>query len=93
MAPRRFDPELLLAVMQEQKISNRELGKRVRPESPEGGRTALIDHLAGRKTPRLKKIQQYADALGVTVEELTVPDPLALRIQKLRERHDARRAA
>lgn len=93
MAPRRFDPELLAAVMAEQKVSNRELGKRVRPESPEGGRTALIDHLAGRKTPRPKKIQQYADALGVRYEELTLPDPLAVRIQKLRERVDGRRAA
>ena len=79
--------------MEAQGVSRRELGKRVRPEAPEGGRTALYDHLNGIKTPRPKKIQQYADALGVTVQELTVPDPLALRIQKLRERHDARRAA
>ena len=94
--------------MEEQGVSKRELGKRLaalRGIKPESGRIHVIGLLPqkdrnGRvirvplyETPTQKTIEFLAAALGVTVEAITDPDPLAERVAGLRKRQDARRAA
>lgn len=108
MARRRFSPEKLEAEMSRLEVSKRELGKRLaelRGIKPESGRIHVIGLLPQRDrngrvirvplyaTPTQKTIESLASALGVSVEAITDPDPLAERVTRLRRRQDARRAA
>ena len=105
---RKFSPEKLLAEMERQGVSKRELGKRLaalRGIKPESGRIHVIGLLPqvdrnGRviraplyAKPTAKTVELLAVALGVTVEDLTDPDPFEVKARRLRDRQDARRAA
>lgn len=76
-----FDGARLRALRQAAKLSQRELGDRIGADSP-----VIANYENGRMAPRVDRLRQLADALGVTPADLLPGDDGVSSLERLRVR-------